>query len=122
MISSLLALVVLSQSHTAVTPRVGDTGSFLYHACLAELRVIDSPSGGESTDKAQQPFCYAYTQGFVDGTNAEGKAFCLHGATAETVARVYVAYMEKNPKLFDLYKAEGLFRALGEAYPCGASK
>jgi Rap1a immunity proteins len=122
MIPLFLVLAFQSSSHNAVSPRAGDTGSFLYHACQAEIRVIDSPTGGESVDKAQQPFCYAYIQGFVDGTNAEGKSFCLQSATAETVTRVYIAYMEKNPKLFDLYKAEGVFRALSDAYPCNAGR
>jgi hypothetical protein len=35
-----------------------------------------------------------------------------------TLARVYVAYMEKHPKLLDAYKSEGLFDALVDAYPC----
>jgi hypothetical protein len=41
------------------------------------------------------------------------------GAASDgTLSRIYVAYMQKNPKLLDEYKGTGLFLALRDAYPC----
>jgi hypothetical protein len=53
-----------------------------------------------------------------DGLDMAGKGVCLAGATTGTIARVYVAYMQKNPKMFDVEKSVGLTNALIENYPC----
>ena len=34
------------------------------------------------------------------------------------MTRIYVAYMQKNPKLLDQPKSLGLLDALMDAYPC----
>jgi hypothetical protein len=35
-----------------------------------------------------------------------------------TTIRVYVAYMEKNPKLIDEWMITGVLRSLMDNYPC----
>ncbi len=46
------------------------------------------------------------------------KTICAEGATVGTLSRVYVAYVEKNPKLMDEPKAAGLYEAFAIEYPC----
>jgi hypothetical protein len=96
----------------------GDEGSALYQSCLAAVRTFDNPTGSSQTDIAHSYSCYAYIQSFTDGSNSNGHAFCNLGGTVGTGIRIYVAYMQKNPKLLDDYKAEGVLKAFSEAYRC----
>jgi hypothetical protein len=43
---------------------------------------------------------------------------CDDGASVGTLSRVYVAYMQANPKMMDEYESHGLFMAFAVAYPC----
>jgi hypothetical protein len=55
----------------------------------------------------------------LDG--ADGlRGFCAQSATVGTIAKVYIAYMDKNPKMFDEREGTGFISALQEAYPCPA--
>ena len=113
-----LPLLFVLQASTPI--HAGDDGATLYQTCLAAVRAFDNPASPSQADIKDSHSCYAYIQGFVDGSNIDGPAFCPEGGTLGTSIRVYVTYMQKNPKLFDQYKAEGVFRAFREAYPCPA--
>jgi hypothetical protein len=62
--------------------------------------------------------CASYISGFVDGLGPTPGGCPSPDATVGTLIRVYVAYMEKNPKWLDDYRFVGLLRAIREAYPC----
>jgi hypothetical protein len=59
-------------------------------------------------------------EGFIAAMNLTQAKICVTGATKSTVVRVYLAYMDKHPKLFDVPKQIGLGLALRESYPCRA--
>jgi hypothetical protein len=61
--------------------------------------------------------CLGYLAGFADAAG-ERFGFCVKGTTTGTLARVYVAYMDKNPKLFDEPESVTVDFALADAYPC----
>ena len=58
------------------------------------------------------------TSNAYDGLGFGKHHFCVKEASVATMTRIYVAYMQKNPKLLDHHKSEGLVLALADAYPC----
>lgn len=69
---------------------------------------------------SQSWFCLGYVKGLSAGyAIAKGPEICVSEGTApETLIRLYVQYMEKNPKLLDENLAYGVALALRENYPC----
>ena len=63
--------------------------------------------------------CAGYIEGMLDGADSS-RGFCVQGATTGTIARVYIVYMDKNPKMFDEREVTGFMAALRESYPCPA--
>lgn len=99
-----------------------EQGAYLFHACQASIRVMDSPTATES-DVSDGAFCSGYFHGFGDYNDMNtGSSICLGGASVGTSIRVYVAYMEKNPKLLDDAMIIGVIQALKDAYPCPTPK
>lgn len=98
-----------------------EKGLWLFHACQAEIRMIDSPSGGKTPDAV---LCETYVTGFIDGIllgAGTHQAFCANEASIGTVVRVYVNYMQQHPKLLDEYRPVGLLEAITANYPCPAN-
>jgi Rap1a immunity proteins len=95
-------------------------GSELYHACQADIRFMDAPNANavSNSDYVASEFCRGYFMAFNDFYNVEATTMCLDGASMGTTIRVYVAYMEKNPKLMDAWMITGVGQALRENYPC----
>jgi hypothetical protein len=106
MLIPLLALAMLAPS---------DTGSILYADCKAFVAVLDDVANQNHTSAAM---CAGYIEGWLDAAN--GRGFCAQNATVGTIARVYIAYMDKNPKMFDEREGTGFISALQETYPCPA--
>jgi len=119
MIVPIFALAMFAQSSDAIPPN--QRGSALYHNCKADVRMMDSPTGGENADMEPAEMCLEYMAGFLDAIQIDGSV-CVNGASRGTVVRVYVAYMDNHPKLFDVERDLGLFAALLEAYPCPVKK
>ena len=94
-------------------------GVTLYQLCKADVRAVDS-SGPPTVDNIEGKVCEAYILGFIDGVVVGDKTICVNGATPETLARVYVTWMENHPKLMDEPKRAGLYQALAVEYPCSA--
>lgn len=82
---------------------------------------MDSPTASE-TDFRDGEFCLGYFRGFGDYNAMAGSSICLDRAHTGTVIRVYVAYMEKNPKFLDDMMIIGVIYALKDAYPCPVPK
>jgi Rap1a immunity proteins len=82
---------------------------------------MDSPTPNES-DMRDGGYCLGYFRGFGDLNAMVGSSVCLDRASTGTVIRVYVAYMEKNPKYLDDAMVIGVIYALKDGYPCPAQK
>jgi hypothetical protein len=95
-------------------------GSALYSECKTYIALMDrsQPIGTDSgTDGG---LCVGYVSGFTEGANVF-QGFCVPDSSRNgTAIRVYIAYMDKHPKLFDEPKSVGLLEALRDAYPCPA--
>ncbi len=115
MIAPLLVLSMLPQA--AVNVPENSRGQHLFRACQAVIRTIDDPNAPMS-DFAAGSLCVGYIDGFTDGLEMAGRGLCLSGANLGTMARVYVAFMEKNPKLLDVEQSAGLAKSLMDSYPC----
>ena len=93
-------------------------GSQLVYQCRAYVRNTPSPVGSQ---------CLGYVDGFLDGRTSSPRAgshldatrtFCFADTSLDTAIRVYLAFMEKNPKYLDYEKWRTLTMALHDAYPC----
>jgi len=96
-----------------------DTGSILFHACQASVRTMDSAPANAS-DPSFDLYCAGYFEGFSDVATLNETSLCIKNARIGTLIRVYVAYMDKNPKLLDSPKIIGVIFALKESYTCPA--
>lgn len=94
-------------------------GSHLYGACQAAVRMTDDPNSHQPrTELPSSTYCFGYLAGYIDGLNVLTEKACIHGAAVSTVPRVYVSFMQRNPKLMDEAKHLGVVMALKDAYPC----
>jgi len=92
-------------------------GSTLYKECQSDLK----PTGTfTEIDYSEAAYCTGYLSGFTDGLDPKESGICDNGVNMGTIARVYVVFMHKNPRLLDAPKSTGLFKALRDAYPCPA--
>ena len=98
-------------------------GAVLYHDCQASIRIMDAPNADAvgSQDFVDSNFCIGYFTAFWEFNGLEGTSICRNEARLGTTIRVYLAYMEKNPKLMDDAMIVGVIGALKETYPCPAS-
>jgi hypothetical protein len=93
------------------------------------VRVTESNTGEDSGDDISfRSECSGYVEGFIDGVSSGGPVaskewvatgFCLNGTSVDTLIKVYLAFMEKNPKYLDEFKGKTLRMALHDTYPCG---
>jgi hypothetical protein len=115
MIVPLLALV-LSATQSTATPSP-DIGSDLVKACKASVKVIDGSAATEDTISSE--YCRGYIDAFTETFDQKAHGICPGDhARLGTVVRVYLAFMDKNPKLLDQPKWLGLGLSLADAYPC----
>lgn len=93
-------------------------GTWLFQACKGSIRGMDAPlthKPAEDNDNFED--CISYIGGYLDGVQMAGGCQAAP-ASMGTLARVYVAYMEKNPKMLDQFRGIGLRNALRDSYPC----
>jgi len=114
----LVPLLALAMLHQSTEIQAVQKGSWLYSACKGAQRYLDAPTGHKpEEDSSNFDNCTSYIAGFIEGDN--GIASCPPDeASLGTMLRLYLAYMDKNPKLLDNYRVLGLRTALREAYPC----
>jgi hypothetical protein len=71
--------------------------------------------------------CLGYVEGFMDGIGNEmarlhdrdkHEAPCYTTISMDTLIKVYLAFMEKNPKYLDYDEGKTLRMAVDDAYPC----
>jgi hypothetical protein len=121
MLLSFVAAVLISAQGKPI-PEL-DRGSNLYKNCQAVIRIQDAGDAAATSDYKWAMACIAYIDGFVDGLAIAGsKAVCSDGASLQTMARVYINWMERHPKYMDSEKVTGLAEAVLDAYPCPMPK
>lgn len=94
-----------------------DTGSSLFHACQSSVRAMDGVHADPS-DSSFDLYCAGYFEGFSDVVTLNESSLCIKNARIGTLIRVYIAYMEKNPRYLDSPKIIGVIFALKESYAC----
>lgn len=110
MLAPLLLLAMLSPT---------DKGSTLYADCKTFVAMLDGTAKQEYSVAASAFRCAGYVNGILDG--ADGlRGFCASSASTGTTVRVYIAYMDRHPKMFDEREGTGFISALQESYPCPA--
>jgi hypothetical protein len=115
----LIPLLTLALSLPVVEPLPPDMlGSGLYRNCKADIRTMDSPDKVDRTDEDPADACIHYVSGFVEAFTMAHEICPTEEPSTGTVIRLYVAYMDKYPKLFDEHRAFGLRAALIDAYSC----
>jgi hypothetical protein len=120
----LIPLLALGLSFAFQTPTDSNLnkGTSLFASCKAHIRVMDKTYKNLDDDYAESQYCLGYVEGFTTGDIYGGGSLCFKEATAGTLVRVYVAYMERHPKLLDEDKYVGLADALIDSYRCKAQK
>ena len=111
----ILALGLAMQLHAVDMTK----GAHLFGSCQAAVRMIRDPTASQA--KAELPsstYCFGYLAGYVDGLNRLHSEVCLKGASVDAFARVYVGYMQRNPKLTEENRSLGVLLAAKDAYPC----
>lgn len=94
-------------------------GSHLYGSCQAAVRWSDDPASAQAKlELASSTYCFGYLGGYIDGLNVLKEQVCLRGASLNTIARVYVHYVQRNPKLMEESRALGLLLSLKSNYGC----
>jgi len=113
MLAPLFALAMLAQDR----PKPYELGSALFAHCQEAIRIFDNPSAEGDLQSATE--CTAYIGAFADALLiTQNTRSCPGIASVATMTRIYIAYMQKNPKLLDHAKAFGVMLALTDAFPC----
>lgn len=110
-------LLLLAMTQTPL-PAAADRGAVLYSKCLADVRLMDNPSDVKNLAAINE--CADYIHGFADALAVTDAPVCSGQSSLGTLVRVYVSYMQANPKMMDSNKVVGLMNALRIAYPCPA--
>ena len=85
------------------------------------MRWSDDPASAQAkAELAGSTYCFGYLGGYIDGLNVLKEQVCLHEASLNTIARVYVVYMQKNPTLMEEGRALGLLLSLKSSYGCSS--
>ena len=114
-----LALAVVLGAQSPLDPPDFLVGAYLVHACEGALRVLDPTTAHfNDADVALGEHCLGYLQGFIDGGRMKSWSICMPDVRLSETARIYVAYMKKNPQLLQKPKAMGILVALRENFPC----
>ena len=91
-------------------------GSQLYAQCKKYVSVTE-----QGSVNSQVAFdggsCAGYISAMSD-TLMTNHAFCPTNTTNGTLVRVYIAYIDKNPKMLDESRGNGVVAAFEDAFPC----
>ena len=115
----MLVLLLALIAGQAAMPADLSRGCHLYGSCQAAARLSDDPASAQAkSELASSTYCFGYIGGYMDGLNVLKEQVCIRGASLDTIARVYVLYMQRNPKLMDEGRALGLLLSLKSSYAC----
>ncbi len=88
-----------------------------------DLAALCASDPGTPGADAKINFCHGFAQGAVDDrmqTAGEKKPFCFPNPTPSrsTTMKEYVGWVRASPGNLDLPVLEGLFRFMGQRFPC----
>ena len=113
----ILSAKAFGQSSTS--PADGSKGEGLYHNCKAAVKFMN---GNTEQTEYDPGMCVGYIEGFTESgvlSGAASSAYCFDADTSTgVIIRLYVQFMETNPKLMDAPRFIGLAQALSANYPC----
>lgn len=113
----MLALPLLLFAGQVAAPADLSRGSHLYGSCQVAVRWSDDPASAQAkVELASSTYCL----GYLGGLNVLKEQVCLRGASLNTIARVDVLYMQKNPTLMEEGRALGLLLSLKSSYGCSS--
>lgn len=92
-------------------------GSTLYRDCKAAIAIIDATAKESSDASFSAGRCIGFFNGFTSVKSTDAR-ICTSDASTGTMIRVYIFFMDRNPKLMDSPEGAGALLALREAYPC----
>jgi len=110
-----LAMTLMAGSLNAKQAKSEDTAYSLFHACQNAISFVDTPNASQP---GRADYCFGYFEGYSNVVSLNGSQLCLGNARIGTLIRVYIAYMEKNPKELDDPNVFGVTHALRESYSC----
>lgn len=110
-IIGITVLMLGAAAPQAATAQVGETVAQFYKSCRAE--------GGRVNGR-----CDSYIEGAADTLAAFGKGgnangICGGGYNKGQLSRVFMAWVPRNRRAWNLPRLAGVAFALREAYPCG---
>jgi hypothetical protein len=104
----------------STTLEAPNTATKLYTDCKQHVAFANGENPRPSGDVLfNAGFCLGYVTGLTDALVSK-RLVCVSDGNTTTFVRVYIAYMDKNPKLFDQPINAGVEDAITEAYPCPA--
>ena len=117
--------ILASYLFTNVSHGQSQDGSFYLRACSAAVKLSD---GGTLSpeESATSVFCIGYVSGFLDAhslataQNGASKAICTpqRGISNDQAIRIFVKYLQENPKTLHESGRMSLFVALAKTFPC----
>jgi hypothetical protein len=107
--------VILLAAHSLAQTVDVTTGNSLFHECQGAIRMLNGSY--DPSDGLDGQYCAGYIDGLTQGMEGR-KEFCIDTFRTSTLARIYVTFIQKNPKYLDQPKAYGVIASLTEAYPC----
>lgn len=118
MIALVPALLLLLAPQPAASPGLQADTAELYQSCKAYTRVQEHENSHE--DVYMAGYCSGYIKGYFAGVALlDGdRIVCASQASLPTLARVYTAYLDRHPRLFDQQPEVSFFGAMIESYPC----
>jgi hypothetical protein len=91
------------------------------------IKVMNDPGHSSDEDSSRYYACIAYVQGIYDTYDSltfwdiqrKSKKTCFReGFNTEQMIRVFVKYIDDNPRLLDIPPAPMLLGALRDSFPC----
>lgn len=119
-----LLFLALPSTHTiSGIEQNAASGSALMQSCQAELRLATSAAVADAVprDLIGASYCIGYVNGFVGNVPEHQVSICTREQPMIDLVRVYVDFMQRNPRYLELDKRLGLRSALEEAFPCVAA-
>jgi hypothetical protein len=117
MITPLLALAFLQTAQAARQPAAASS-LFLTHACQISVQLHEARTPAPNEEAMRFDIaCVSYIQGFADAA-ALTQGLCVKNVRVGTLAKEYIAYMERHPELLNQDRALSLAASVRENHPC----
>jgi hypothetical protein len=119
MIAPILALAFLQTAQAGRQPAAA-SNPFLMHACQISVSLHETHTPAPNDEATRFDIaCVSYIQGFADAA-ALTQGLCVKSVKTGTLAKEYLAYMDRHPELLSQDRAISLAASIRENHPCAA--